>query len=156
MTILEIIRQVDWKDANNKKIGLELMADAEEYLKRVEAHIFVGNEIRADAFMEVSEKQDEIRRLDRKRTEAHNRMLASFNPFLDLLREAPGFNESEYNFSNRTRIADFIALIAFETIGMVPASIKEGDIRDELAEKLHRNEVTCEQIAAEIQRLASE
>ena len=156
MRIIEYVRQMDWKDEENRRVADELISDAAEYMRRVEAHIYKGNEIRADSFMSVDEKQDEIRRLDRKRTEAHDRMLKSFSPFLDLLRDVPGFRESDYNLSNRTQIADFVALIVFELIDIEPASRKEGDIRDELAEKLHREEVTLEQIIAETHKLASE
>lgn len=153
MSIIDYLRQIDWKDEKNKSAAEELITDATEYMKRVEAHIYGGNEIRADSFMDVAEKQDAIRRLDRKRTEAHDKLLASFNTFLDLLRDVPGFKENEYNLSNRTRIADFVALIAFELMDTEPSSCKEGDIRDELAEKLHRKEVSFEQIEAEIHKL---
>lgn len=135
---------------------MTLIDDASEYMRRVEEHIYIGNEIRADQWMDYSEKQEVIKRLDRKRTEAHDRMLNSFSLFLDLLRNIPDFNESEYNLSNRTRIADFAAMIAFELTDGEPSSRKEGEIRDELAEKLHRKEITYEQITAEAHRLASE
>ena len=156
MSVIEFIRQIDWKNEENRSVAEAIIADAAEYMKRVEAHIYEGNEIRADSFMSIDEKQDEIRRLDKKRTETHNRMLTSFSPFLDLLRDVPAFKEGNYYLSNRTQIADFVALIAFELMGIEPASRKEGDIRDELAEKLHRKEVTFEQITAEIHKLASE
>ena len=154
MAILEIIRQIDWQDDNNKKIGLQLMADAKEYLKRVEAHIFGGNEIRADAFMDVSEKQDAIRSLDRKRTAAHNEMLESFGPFLDLLKDNTSFDANDWKLANRTQIADFVCEIAFEALGVEPASRGEGDIRDELAEKMHKQELTYEQIETSIKTAA--
>jgi hypothetical protein len=156
MNILEIIRQIDWAQEGNRLIGENFLSDALEYMKRVEAHIYKGNEIRADMFMGFAEKQDEISRLDRKRTEAHDKMLNSFSMFLDLLRDIPGFIESKYNLSNRTRIADFTAMIAFELIGIEPSSRKEGEICDELAEKLHQKEITYEQINAEAHKLASE
>jgi len=156
MKMLEIIRQIDWGQEGNKTIADNFLTDAIAYMKRVEAHIYEGNEIRADMFMGFAEKQDEISRLDRKRTEAHDRMLNSFNPFLDLLRIIPDFTESEYNLSNRTRIADFAALIVFELMGIEPSSRKEGEIRDELAEKLHHKEITYEQINAEAHKLVSE
>lgn len=154
--MLEIIRQIDWAQEGNRVIAENFLSDALAYMKRVEAHIYKGNEIRADMFIGFAEKQDEISRLDRKRTEAHDRMLNSFSLFLDLLRNIPDFNESEYNLSNRTRIADFAAMIAFELTDGEPSSRKEGEIRDELAEKLHRKEITYEQITAEAHRLASE
>ena len=132
------------------------MADAKEYLKRVEAHIFGGNEIRADAFMDVSEKQDAIRSLDRKRTAAHNEMLESFGPFLDLLKDNTSFDANDWNLANRTQIADFVCEIAFEALGVKPASRGEGDIRDELAEKMHKQELTYEQIEIAIRTIASE
>ncbi len=146
MDITQIIRHVDWKTDNNRIIAEKLISDAAEYMRRVEAHIYKGNEIRSDMFMDHAEKQDELSRLDRKRTEAHNRMLTSFSLFLDLLRDVPGFRESDFNLSNRTQIADFVALIAFEIMGIEPSSRKEGEIRDELAEKIHRQEITFEQI----------
>ena len=156
MNILEKIKQIDWTQEGNRLIAENYLSDALEYMKRVEAHIYKGNVIRADMFMGFAEKQNEISRLDRKRTEAHDRMLNSFSLFLDLLRDIPGFIESEYNLSNRTRIADFAAMIAFEITDVEPLSRKEGEIRDELAEKLHQKEITYEQINAEAHKLVSE
>ena len=150
MHAFDYLREIDWIEEANKKIGLQLMADAEEYMKRVEAHIYGGNDIRADAYMDISEKQDAIRSLDRKRTAAHNKMLESFGSFLDLLRQQPEFDEDDYRLENRTQIADFIAGIAFEALDLEPISRKEGDARDELAEKLHKQEVTYEQIESTI------
>ena len=106
--------------------------------------------------MDHAEKQEKISRLDRRRTEAHDRMLTSFNPFQDVLRDDPDFEENKYNLSNRTRIADFVTSIVFEIMGIEPQSRKEGEIRDELAEKLHLGELTYEQISAEIHKLISE
>ena len=156
MSLIEQIRQVDWQDEDKRKIAETLVADAKEYIKRVEAHIYKGNEIRADMWMDYAEKQDEIRILDRRRTEAHNKMLASFNPFLDLVRDVPGFKESDYKLANRTQIADFVASIVFELLGSDPVSRLEGDVRDELAEKLHKKEITYEQIDRLVHGLASE
>lgn len=156
MSILENIRQIDWQIEDNRNIAGALVADAAEYMKRVEAHIYRGNEIRADEFMDFAEKQDEISRLDRKRTEAHNRMLSSFAPFLDLLKQDTFFDESKYKLSNRTQIADFVALIALEIMGIEPTSRKEGEIRDELAEKLHQKEINYEQFADIIPKLTVE
>ena len=153
--MLDYLKELDWSDEVIKKTGLQLMTDAEEYWKRVEAHIFGGNEIRADMFMSFAEKQDEISTLDRRRTAAHDRMLRSFAPFLDLLRNNTSFNEDDWKLANRTQIADFVAGIVFEALGLEPASRKEGEVRDELAEKLHKQEVTFEQIEAELKKLAS-
>lgn len=146
MRITDCINQVDWTDESNRKVADNLIADAEEYLRRVEAHIFKGNEIRADMFMSFSEKQEEIGMLDRKRTAAHDRMLASFAPFLDILRSQTEFDETDYKLDNRTQIADFIAMIAFEKLGLEPESRIEGNVRDELAEKLHKGEFTFDQL----------
>lgn len=146
MKISDNIKMIDWENENNKAIGLRLLADAKEYWERVEAHIYKGNEIRGDLFMDFSEKQEEIATLDRKRTNAHNKMLESFKPFLDLLKTETEFNADEYKLDNRTQIADFIASIAFELMGAEPASRIEGNVRDELAEKLHNKEFTFEQI----------
>ena len=153
MSLIEIIRQIDWQDANKKIAAETLFADAKEYITCVEKHIYKGNDIRADMWMDHTEKQDELSRLDRKRTEAHDRMLTSFNPFLDILKASPDFEESKYNLSNRTRIADFVATIIFEIMGAEPRSQKEGEIRDELAEKIHLGEITFEQIFTEIQKI---
>ena len=144
MSIIEILRQVDWQDADNKTAAEALFADAKEYMARVEAHIYKGNEIRADMWMDHEEKQEEIRRLDRKRTEAHDQMLKSFGSFIDILRRQPAFDESCYKLANRTQIADFVAGIIFELLGLKPASQVEGSVRDELAEKLHKNEITLD------------
>ena len=156
MSLIEIIRQIDWKDTDKKIAAETLIADAKEYMMRVEDHIYKGNEIRADIWMDHAEKQEKISRLDRRRTEAHDRMLTSLNPFLEVLRDNPDFEENKYNLSNRTRIADFVASIIFEIMGIEPQSRKEGEIRDELAEKLHQNEFTYEQISTEIHKFTSE
>ena len=87
--------------------------------------------------MDFSEKQEEIKRLDRKRTEAHNRLLISAADFIDVLDRDTGFDRSAYRLANRTQVADFIATIAFEFMDMEPSSTVEGNIRDELAEKIH-------------------
>lgn len=146
MRIIDYIKQVDWDDAENKRIAQMLIADAKAYIERVEAHIYKGNEIRADAFVDFSEKQEEIQRLDRKRTEAHNKMLASFAPFLDVLVRESEIDKDDYMLDNRTQIADFVAMIAFDAIGLEPESKAEGNVRDELAEKMHNGEITYEQI----------
>ena len=101
-------------------------------------------------FMDFSEKQEAISYLDRKRTEAHNRLLAVFPSFLDLLKSDAGLKASDYRLDNRTQIADFVAMIAFELIGREPSSRVEGNVRDELAELLYKGEVTLEQIESRI------
>ena len=100
--------------------------------------------------------QDELSRLDRKRTDAHNRLLTSFYPFLDILKDQSDFNRDDYRLDNRTQIADFVSLIIFEMMNIEPSSRIEGDIRDELAEKVHRNEITYEQIRTELGKIISE
>ena len=152
MRLIEIIKTIDWDEEDNKVVAQCLIDDAVEYMRRVEAHIYKGNEIRADSFMDFSEKQEEIRTLDRKRTEAHNKMLTSFAPFLDILIEQSEFDKDDYMLENRTQIADFIATIAFEFVGVEPDSRTEGSIRDSLTEKLHNNEITYEKIAETIKR----
>lgn len=156
MSIISAVKKIDWNNDYNHKTAEVLFADAIEYIKRVEAHIFKGNEIRADMFMDFAEKQDEISRLDRKRTDAHNRLLTSFYPFLDILKDQSDFNRDDYRLDNRTQIADFVSLIIFEMMNIEPSSRIEGDIRDELAEKVHRNEITYEQIRTELGKIISE
>lgn len=146
MKITDCINQIDWSDEYNRKIADDLIRDAKEYLRRVEAHIYKGNEIRAEMFMSISEKQEEIALLDRKRTAAHNKMLASFAPFLDILKVQSEFNADDYRLENRTQIADFVAMIVFELLGREPLSRIEGNVRDELAELLHKGAFTFEQI----------
>lgn len=146
MRITDFIRQIDWNADNNREVADNLIRDAKEYLKRVEAHIFKGNEIRSDMFMGFAEKQDEIGRLDRRRTAAHDQMLKSFAPFLALLGSETDFNEDDYRLGNRTQIADFVATIAFELLGKEPASTKEGDVRDELAEMLNKGTFSFEEL----------
>ena len=99
--------------------------------------------------MDASEKQDEISRLDRKRTVAHDRMLKTFAPFLALLQEQESFNSAVYRLENRTQIADFVALIGFELIGSEPGSRIEGSIRDELAENIYSGDISIDQIKNE-------
>ncbi|MBQ3292560.1 MAG: DUF3232 domain-containing protein [Mogibacterium sp.] len=146
MKITDYIRQVDWSNEENRQVADRLIRDAEEYLRKVEAHIFKGNEIRAEMFMSFSEKQEEIATLDRRRTAAHNKMLESFAPFLSILEEQTDFDASDHRLDNRTQIADFVAMIAFEMIGREPASRVEGSVRDELAELLHKGEFTFDQL----------
>lgn len=146
MEILGYIKAIDWKDPENLDTGRALLNDALEYMKRVEDHIYKGNEIRADSFMERADKQDAIRRLDRKRTEAHNKMLVSFESFKRLLNEKTDFDEKNYDLSNRTRIADFIAMIVFEMTGEEPSSRVEGNVRDELAEMIHNGRLSYDSI----------
>ena len=156
MRIIDFLSQIDWQQAENREAAVKLITAAEEYLKRVEAHIFQGNEIRADMFMDFSEKQEEISRLDRKRTQAHNQLLSVFPDFLDLLRENTEFDERDYRLDNRTQIADFVSMIAFELTDREPSSLIEGAVRDELAELLYKGEVTFEQIESKIPFLRSQ
>lgn len=137
MSIITNLGQVDWAEGNNKKIAGAVYADACEYWKRVIAHIYEGNEIRADMWMDFSEKQDAIKTLDRKRTEAHNKLLISAADFIELISKETEFDRSEYRLDTRTQIADFIAGIAFELMEKKPSSGIEGNARDELAEILH-------------------
>ena len=151
MNIIPTIKQIDWSRYENRDISNQLLFDAKEYMKRVIDHIYTGNEIRSDSFMDISEKQDELHRLDSKRTGAHDKMLRSFAPFLELLKEKTDFAESDYRLSTRTQIADFIALIAFQLLDKDPLSGADGDIRNELAEKIHSGEITFEQIVTTIE-----
>lgn len=156
MMIIDYIRQVDWSESDNKKIAQELTADAIEYAKRVEADIYEGNEIRSDSFMDVSDKQDAIRQLDRDRTVAHDRMLDSMEPFIDILEKETKFNKNDYALDNRTQKADFMASIIFELMDLEPVSRVEGSVRDELVEMLHKGIINYEQLDEIIRSLASE
>ena len=142
MSILSSIMQIDWQDESNASVARQLFSDASEYLRHVERHIYKGNEIRADMWMDFSEKQEEIKKLDRKRTEAHNKLLISAADFIDTIENKSDFKRAEHHLDNRTQIADFISGIAFELLDMKPASTVEGSVRDELAEKIHNGEVT--------------
>ena len=152
MSVIKSIAQVNWKDAENKNVAEAFINDATEYMRRVEAHIFKGNEIRADQWMDYSEKQDEIKRLDRKRTQAHDKLLGSAKNFIDLLDDKTDFSKCEHRLNNRTQIADFVATIAFELLGMEPESKVEGQVRDELAEKIHNGEVTADSINEKVKK----
>ena len=152
MSVINSIAQINWKDAENKNVAEAFIYDATEYMRRVEAHIFKGNEIRADQWMDYSEKQDEIKRLDRKRTQAHDKLLGSAKNFIDLLDDKTDFSKCEHRLNNRTQIADFVATIAFELLGMEPESKVEGQVRDELAEKIHNGEVTADSINEKVKK----
>lgn len=152
MSVINNIAHINWKIADNKNVALALIDDASEYMRRVEEHIYKGNEIRANQWMDYSEKQEEIKRLDRKRTEAHDKLLKSALAFIDLLDENTDFNKSEFRLENRTQIADFIAMIAFELVDMTPESSIEGCIRDELAEKLHYGTVSANTIKEKVNK----
>ncbi len=149
--IITSLKQINWDIAENRAVADQLIADAKEYMCRVIDHIYTGNEIRSDCFMDAYEKQDEIKRLDRKRTVAHDEMLKSFAPFISLLKEQAGFDDADYRLDNRTRIADFVALIAFELLDILPESKGEGNIRDELAERIHSGTITFGQISDRIE-----
>lgn len=153
MSVTDNLRQVDWSNPDNKEIGKKLLEDALEYMKRVEDHIYTGNDIRADSFMDFSEKQESIAVLDRKRTRAHNKMLESFKPFLEILSTETDFNADDYALDNRTQIADFLATIAFEVFDTEPVSRIEGSVRDELAEKIHNRDISYEQIKEKLAAL---
>jgi len=126
---IKYIKQIDWTCDTNRKIAETVYSDACEYWRRVIDHIYKGNEIRADMWMDHSEKKDEIGRLDRERTKAHNKMLISVADFVDLLYRNTEFEKCEYRLDNRMQIADFIALIAFELLDITPSSTLEGGSR---------------------------
>ena len=108
---------------------------AAEYFKRVEAYIYEGNDIRSDLWMSFSERQEALRQLDRKRTIAHDALIKSFHAHFD-----------DDTIENRTQLADKVASMVFEAINKTPASSVEGEVRDELAEMLHRGEITTDEI----------
>ena len=146
MSIIKYIEQIDWTSDTNRKIAEAVYSDACNYWERVIDHIYKGNEIRADEWMDYSEKQDAIKSLDRKRTEAHNKLLISAADFIDLLCRESEFNKDEYRLDTRTQIADFIASIAFELINQRPSSTVEGHVRDDLAELIHSGKITKQDI----------
>lgn len=141
MSIVSYLKQIDWNEECNKRVAKAVYYDAYEYWKRVEDHIYKGNEIRADKWMDYSEKQEELKRLDRKRTEAHDKMLISAADLIDILSKYSEFDKADYRLGNRTQIADFIAMIAFNLLGITPSSTLEGNVRDELAELLHNGTI---------------
>lgn len=154
MSIVDSICQIDWTTEENKLIARNVYSDACNYWERVVDHIYKGNEIRADQWMDYSEKQDEIKRLDRKRTEAHNKLLISAADLIDKLIRESEFDKDEYRLGNRTQIADFIALIAFELTNYSPTSTIEGHIRDDLAEMIHTCQITKQDIEKSIDNVA--
>ena len=137
MGIIDCVKQVDMTNERNHRAMRAVYSDAREYLERVEEHIYKGNEIRADQWMDHSEKREVLKRLDSKRTAAHDRLLTSAAVFIDVLEENSDFKKSDYKLGNRTQIADFISIIVFELAGIRPGSMAEGKVRDELAEKIH-------------------
>lgn len=150
MSIVDNICQIDWTIEENKLIARNVYSDACNYWERVVDHIYKGNEIRADQWMDYSEKQDEIKRLDRKRTEAHNKLLISAADLIDKLNRESEFDKDEYRLDNRTQIADFIALIAFELTNHSPTATIEGHMRDDLAEMIHTRQITKQDIEKSI------
>lgn len=150
MSIVDNICQIDWTTEENKLVARNVYSDACNYWERVVDHIYKGNEIRADQWMDYSEKQDEIKRLDRKRTEAHNKLLISAADLIDKLNRESEFDKDEYRLDNRTQIADFIALIAFELTNHSPTSTIEGHMRDDLAEMIHTRQITKQDIEKSI------
>ena len=101
MSIVGYIKQADWTAEERRKYAEAVFADACEYWRRVIDHIYKGNEIRADEWMDFSEKQEEIKRLDRKRTEAHNRLLISAADLIDVLDRDTGFDRSAYRLAGK-------------------------------------------------------
>lgn len=109
---------------------------AAEYFFRVEQHIFGGNDIRADIWMDRDEKQEAIKQLDRARTNAHNELIRSY---------CQNFDYS--GISNRTQLADRVAVMVLTGLGKtVDVVVTEGAVRDELAEMLHKREITTDDI----------
>ena len=137
MGIIDCIKLVDMTNERNREAMKAVYSDACDYLKRVEDHIYKGNEIRSDQWLDQSEKREALKLLDSKRTEAHDRLLNSAASFIDVLEENSDFERNKYKLDSRTQIADFISMIAFELVDIRPDSMAEGHIRDELAEKLH-------------------
>ena len=103
--------------------------------------------------MDHSEKREALKHLDTKRTEAHDRLLTSASVFIDVLEENSDFNKSDYKLGNRTQIADFISMIAFELAGIKPDSMMEGIVREELAEKLHLGVIDSSMIEEELRKV---
>ena len=121
---------------------IEFAEAAAEYFGRVEQHIYKGNEIRADSWMSIDEKQEELKQLDRKRTQAHDRLIRMYCQNFDFS-----------NIENRTQLADKVAMMIFRGLDIeIGDNMKEGDIRDALAEHLHENKITKEQIITILNR----
>ena len=109
--------------------------NAAEYFLKVANHIYEGNEIRSDVWMDVNEKQEMLKHLDKERTIAHNNLIKSFYQIYG----ADGIE-------NRTQLADKVAMMVFEKIGIEVNCKSEGSARDELAELLHKGKITCKEI----------
>ena len=139
------INQVDWSETENASTASALVYRSLEYFRRVEAHIYQGNEIRNDEFMDFAEKQDAVSALDRKRTRAHNELLEVFEKFTDILKAGTDFENSHYRIENRTQKADLVAMMIIELIHQKPASHIDGAARDEIVEKLHSGELSYSQ-----------
>lgn len=109
--------------------------DAAEYFLKVSNHIFQGNEIRSDSFMDINEKQEKLRQLDRERTIAHDELVRSFCQTNDFR-----------GITNRTQLADRVAMMVFEKLNIEAYFVTEGSARDELAELLYKGDISYKQI----------
>ena len=116
---------------------------AAEYFCRVERHIFGGNDIRADEWMDREEKQEAIKQLDKARTRAHDELITSYCQHFDYR-----------GISNRTQLADRVAMMVFSGLGIEPdLVVTEGAVRDELAEYIHNGQVTREDMVRILKEL---
>ena len=114
----------------------EFAEKAAEYFCRVERHIFGGNDIRSDSFMDREEKQAAIKALDKARTLAHDEMIKSFCQNFDYR-----------GIDNRTQLADVVAKMVFTGLNIETNFVlSEGAARDELAEYIHKGKITREDI----------
>ena len=121
---------------------IEFAKAAAEYFDRVEKHIYQGNDIRADVWMSTDEKQEALKQLDRKRTQAHDNLIRLYCQKFDFS-----------NIENRTQLADKVAQMVFRGLDIDPGeNMKEGDIRDTLAECLHEKKVTKKDIITILNR----
>ena len=109
---------------------------AAEYFHRVEQHIYRGNEVRSDSWMDILEKQDILKQLDEKRRDAHDMLIRMYCQKFDFS-----------DLDNRTQLADRVAAMVFRKLNAeVRENAKEGDIRDDLAEYLHEGKIVKEDI----------
>jgi len=51
-SIMTLLKKINWDIPENRDIASQLALDAKEYFIRVADHIYTGNEIRADSFMD--------------------------------------------------------------------------------------------------------
>ena len=109
------------------------------YLLKVQKHIYEGEKIKNDKFLDTVEKQEKLKELDKKRTYAHNEYLKTTNDFFELLKNKTGFIIPNSFKEDRTSLADAGALFIRNISNTEIKSTIKGSVRDDLVKDIEKN-----------------